>query len=110
MSYRRVLPRDLFNEAALLRMLGVITLNILDKPGQVPLSYENLGGPFVIEQDPNDGSIRCTSLKFFYGQDPVEFFRPLNARATWALYAVYKNQELPVFDDDGELLFPWSQK
>lgn len=64
MSYIRVIPRDLFNEADLLKCLGKIVLDIED--GKLPwLSYHHDGDAFNIVQNESNGAIYCANLQFF---------------------------------------------
>lgn len=99
-----MLPRDLFNEADLLKMLGKLIIHIMDNPTPVPWSYDHGGDAFEIVQNEDDGSISCANVKFFVGREPVHLFRPLNSRKQWSLYAVYRGEEYHVFDSIGRVM------
>jgi hypothetical protein len=87
-SYHRVIPRDLFNEASLLKCYGRLWI-LLDQLGnQKAKLSEGSGKPFKIEQNEADG---------------VALHRPLNSRQAWPLYAVINTEECEVFDDEGNL-------
>lgn len=101
-NYLRVVPRDLFNEADLLKMLGKVVIFIMEK-AELPWEYEHDNNPFQIAQDDSDGSIECVNIKFFIGGHPVRFKRPLNCREPWTMYAHYLGQIYPVFDSKGRV-------
>ena len=103
-GYIRVIPRDLFNEANLLKCLGRLVLCIESAPRVV---VEHDGGPFEVVQNDDDGSI---SLFGFYVQvagSALSLWRPLNSRHPWPLMAAVEGdhdvEPVPVFCDDGEL-------
>lgn len=100
-TYVRVIPRDLFNEASLLKCLG--RLWIETERYQPHVSIEHDGGPFEIEQNENDGSISVSNVRVTI--DDIEFrhWRPLNSRQDWPLYIEVGEAEIRVFDDSGEL-------
>ncbi len=102
MSYIRVLPRDLFNEAKLLKCLGILALKIHDGNLGPMLRFDhehpNLG--FIIDQT-IDGDTYVRNLFFFINDQRIELFSPLNSREVNPLYAVYDEEMYSVFDDDG---------
>lgn len=110
MSYRRVIPRDLFNEAKLLKCLGKITLLIHDKMIQGLNAYhENQREGFKIFQNPSDGSIQVVNLNFFDNNGtPVFFLTPLNDRGPWPLVMEYKGETYFPFNDNGDYQL-WSK-
>lgn len=87
MSYLRVIPRDLFNEAKLLKGLGKICLMIHDN--YLPFincNHEDERSGFKIAQNKNDGSISVTNLHFFDNSGtPVYFYNPLNCKSKQAI-------------------------
>jgi hypothetical protein len=107
MSYQRVIPRDLFNEAKLLKCLGKLSLLILD--GE--LSNSNVtdelidGGCFQIEQDPDDGSIYCCNYILWVDNMQVELSSPLNSRDSYPLRVFMEGSgdHANVFDEEGVL-------
>ena len=110
MGYHRVCPRDLFNEAQLLKCMGQISLFILDDvlPGlhmEGP-EFEEAGPGFQIEQDESDGSISVVNLRFSdRNGEPVYFYTPLNSRDKWPLMMNYKEETYYCFQENGALLF-----
>lgn len=110
MSYIRVIPRDLFNEANLLKCLGALYI-ALETVGEhrARFGVEDVDR-FDIFQSPDDGSIYVANLPFSIGGIAYHLSRPLNSRAPWPLYAQRSwpgseddDSVVPVFDDSGKL-------
>lgn len=102
----RVLPRDAFNDANLLKCIGQLTLLIED--GMLSNWHFHYDGePFNIEQNEGDGSTSVTNISFWHKKRPVFLHRPLNSRTLWPLYAIYNFGEFEqsVFDDAGNVTF-----
>lgn len=104
MSYRRVIPRDLFNEASLLKCMGRlwILLDNLPSGHRAKLADES-GAPFNIQQDPSSGALEVVNIAFTIARKPWSLTRPLNSRAPWPLYAENEDDCVSVFTDEGEL-------
>lgn len=103
MSYVRVIPRDLFNEANLLKCLGQLVL-LLERRDHTAFLDEPIGSsPFRIEQDSASGAISVTNLPFTIQRKPWRLTRPLNSRQPWPLYAESEDGEqcVAVFEEDG---------
>ena len=114
MTYRRVIPRDLFNEANLLKCYGRLWLcldklrdhkaTLGDEPnGQDPGDHS--GGAFVVEQNPDDGSITLANVSFCVDGERLRLARPLNSRDPWPLWVDDEEAGICecVFTDEGEL-------
>lgn len=111
--YKRVLPRDAFNDANLLKCIGRLTMLIED--GFIPwLSYEYDGEAFNIHKDDSDGSIYVANIRFFKtmpGGDKIEMlhFRPLNSQDNWPLILTVDGWDYyDVFSDKGEFILVMS--
>lgn len=106
MTYVCVIPRDLFNEADLLKCYGKLWIE-LDYLGMTDcLVYENKYQWFQVEQDPFDGSTSIQDISFIVRGEPVKLSRPLNSREPWPLYAepaLPNGEVISVFESDGEL-------
>jgi len=106
-NYKRVLPRDAFNEAKLLKCIGKLTLMIED--GMLSAwAYHYDGEPFNIEQDTNDGSISVTNITFWEHKRQVKCFTPLNSKSPWPLVALVdegEGHEQYMFNDHGDLVY-----
>ncbi len=100
MTYQRVIPRDLFNEASLLKCLGKVYINLETANSDAKLVHD--GNPFHIEQDASSGALFCSNVNLFLNDFHIPLTRPLNSRAPWPLYAVMPDgEECAVFEDDG---------
>lgn len=104
MSYTRVVPRDFFNEAKLLKCLGRLELIILDKLIKIPLVSEFDGEPFNIQQNINDGSINVTNYTVSLNNEEIFLFTPLNSKENYPLYGIYRGEEYCIFSETGEFL------
>ncbi len=81
---KRVLPRDAFNDANLLKCIGQLTMLIED--GKLNLKYTYDGKPFDIEQDPSSGSTFVRNISFFLPDGTaIRHSRNLNSRELWPL-------------------------
>jgi len=104
----RVLPRDAFNDANLLKCIGQLTLLIED--GKVNLAYEYDGQPFDIVQDRADGSTFVRNVEFYTKDGTyLRHRRGLNARSAWPLYLYAPDEdgddiEHLAFDEQGKFL------
>lgn len=105
MTYRREIPRDLFNEASLLKCLGRLWIETEQFIPRVRIIHT--GNDFHIAQDEADGSIRCGNVCLIINGRTYDHRRPLNARDSWPLYiwprADPDAEEIEVFTDDGSL-------
>lgn len=98
MTYQRVIPRDLFNEAKLLKCLGQLFLNL---EGYNAFLSHISDEQFEIEQREWDGGIYCSNLEFFVRGKEVALFTPLNSRGSYPLIFEDENTMGFVFNDDG---------
>ncbi len=102
MSYFRVIPRDLFNEANLLKCYAQIYIEL--EKINVEAELNNDGEAFHIVQSSEDGSISITNVQFVIRGEEHILYRPLNARDSWPLYIISDSgDEIRVFNDDGHL-------
>ena len=107
MSYERVIPRDLFNEAKLLKCLGRLALLIHDEelPG---LRFEQLETDNLrIELNVDYSELSCPALSLLHGEIELELFTPYNSRENFPLYFRVANEdeihEGRVFDNKGSV-------
>jgi hypothetical protein len=106
--YARVIPRDLFNEASLLKCYGKLTLELERRRTAAALDEDALKhDPFDIRQDQSDGSISILNLPFTVRGVPFRLYRPLNSREPWPLWCespfACDEEDLEVFTAEGEL-------
>lgn len=107
MSYLRVIPRDLFNEAKLLKCLGQLALIIHDGvgvPRELALENEDPEEGFRIEQNQDSGALFCCNLECFFRSREIGLSCPYNNKGAFPLrYVLDDENEGPVFDDSGAL-------
>ena len=102
-DYTRVIPRDLFNEAGLLKSLGRLAIALGETDGHdARFAQEQLDG-FDISQDPSDGSIEVANLDLVIRGERWALRRSLNSRASYGLWAVLGDEEVDVLEEDGSL-------
>jgi len=107
--YQRVIPRDLFNEANLLKCMGklwIVTERFQSEHAACPrVKIEHDGRAFQIAQDDEDGSLTVENVRVWLHGQPCTLKRPLNSRRAWPLYLYSENglDEVEVFDEDGNL-------
>jgi hypothetical protein len=106
MSYTRVIPRDLFNEAKLLKCLGQLVL--LKHDGKLPASLEiehddsDVRG-FDIMQDESDGGLECANLTISINSEVCRCYCPYNCKSAYPLQCQMEHETLAVFNDNGTL-------
>lgn len=104
-EYRRVIPRDLFNEANLLKCYGQLwlcleKLNLAD----VSLDRDVDGDPFEVWQDEDSGATCILNIYLYVRGEVIALHRPLNSREPFPLYATTgEGDEVAVFAADGTL-------
>ena len=101
MSYNRVLPRDLFNEAKLLKCIGKISLLIHDNVIQ-GLRMEHNGGAFEVRQGIS-GELMLNNVLFYDSEGTEVFFStPLNSKDNWPIEMEYKGEFYYPLNESGE--------
>lgn len=106
MNYERVLPRDAFNEANLLKCIGQISLLELDHmaPGfETKLVSFNNDNSFQIQQDQSDGSIYATNFIIRFKGNRLAHEVPLNCKRKYPMRVEYKGELEWLFNEDGTL-------
>ncbi len=105
-NYTRVIPRDLFNEAKLLKCLGQLVLKIgMDRfcSEHLVVSYIGEERGFVIGQDASDGALYCKNLNIWSRGRRIPFRSIYNSKSPYPFVAIDPiNGETTVFSDDGE--------
>lgn len=101
MSYRRVIPRDLFNEGNLLKCYGQLYLNLEKLRLEECLEHHADTDQFRIRQNEEDGSLTIQNVILVVRGRQVKLSRPLNARSPYPLWAIVEDDELQVFNTDG---------
>lgn len=101
MTYTRVIPRDLFNEAKLLKCLGMVCLAIHDRTIK-GLEFEDTGEAFEIVLH-DEGALEAINIRFTINGERVKLVSPYNSRANYPLEFVFKNSYYAVFEENGEM-------
>jgi hypothetical protein len=102
-AYKRVCPRDLFNEAKLLKCMGRLCLKILDGMTPVPMKYndDHVRG-FNVEQD-EAGNLYISNLPIYIKGKRYKFHTTYNCKSNYPLFVETANyEEFEVFDNDGD--------
>ena len=110
MSCTRVIPRDLFNEANLMKCYAQIYLNLEKMNVDAHLTPPNEDEGFHIIIDEGTGGTSISNVQFLVGGEPVELFRPLNSREDWPLYMMKEDgEEISVFEDNGKFTYEFNE-
>lgn len=99
-QYCKVIPRDLFNEAKLLKCIGRLCLLIHDGMNLGCISFEYDGEPFEIGLM-DEGYLSVSNIEFLIHDTPVCFVSQYNSKAAYCLYAYHEYCEYLVFNEQG---------
>lgn len=115
--FKRVIPRDLFNEAKLLKCLGQLALVLHDgkdavgrslPPGwKIEFIEPEYADGFRVVQNPADGGLSCAAVRALFRGRPVRLWTVYNCRDPYPLcFDVAGEKEWTdgrVFNDNGHL-------
>lgn len=99
-NYYRVLPRDLFNEAKLLKCIGRLALLVEDHMIE-GLEVEHDGSSFQIALL-DEGALICTNVRFKSADQYIVFKTTYNSKRNYSLYLQHDYVDYLVFDEQGE--------
>lgn len=105
MGYDRVLPRDLFNEAKLLKCLGQLSLLIHEGKCSLTIRHDTTYCEgFNVQQDPSDGNIfvQNVHVRTKLGMR-LPVCTTLNAKDAYPLVFQLHGTEYPLLTDNGQL-------
>lgn len=102
MQYQRVIPRDFFNEAKLLKCLGHLSLKILDGmlPDGVKIAIEESGKPFEIHLT-DDGRLFLNDYDVTINDTYVSMSTTYNSKDNYPLVCFHDDVETVVFNELG---------
>lgn len=102
-NYSRVIPRDFFNEAKLLKCFGQLSLKMLDNqvPEGVNISIEESGEPFDICLS-SEGGLYIANYETTINNVPVIFVTTYNSKSAYPFFCQYDYCDYEVFNEDGE--------
>lgn len=103
--YKKVIPRDLFNDAKLLKCLGLLSLKVHD--GDVPceIIIEAPEDEFKIGLY-DDGTLEVTNMHITVNGTPRSFRTTYNNKNNYPLLMEINGEEIHVFTEDGS----WSDE
>ncbi len=106
-DYVRVLPRDLFNEAKLLKCIGRLCLLILDNnnPGNITHTEMQQGEQFQVELL-EEGALLIANIAFRVNGVTMIFKTKYNSKQNYPLYVEHQLTDYLVFNEAGE----WDQE
>lgn len=99
-TYERVLPRDLFNEAKLLKCMGRLILLIHDNLTPCKMSFTENGEPFQVELL-EEGSLTISNLTVSIKGKIFPFKTTYNGKSNYPLFLEYECCDYRVFDEQG---------
>lgn len=105
MKYERVIPRDFFNEAKLLKCLGLLSVKILDNmlPEGIKIEISESERAFDIQQDEGDGGLYVNNYPVKINGCAVLLKTIYNSKDNYPLLCTYNDyEEVLVFDEKGE--------
>jgi hypothetical protein len=99
-TYRRVVPRDFFNESKLLKCLGAF---MIEAERYDHIKCESSCEPFEIELN-DSAELSVTNYYFYCASIELRLFTPYNSKEPYPLYADVCDEVGPfsVFSDDGK--------
>jgi len=102
MKYKRVIPRDFFNNAKLLKCLGAFTL-LVDEYAftRKLISIEENDEPFNIALTEN-GELFCANYTWYLKGEPLFLFTPYNSKAAYPLFCRIENSDYNVLNEHGK--------
>lgn len=102
-NYTRVIPRDFFNEAKLLKCMGLLSLKILDAnvPEEIKITMEDSGDPFEVHLS-DEGSLFLTNYRTRINGVPVVFKTTYNSKSNYPFFCEYDYCDYAVFTEDGD--------
>jgi len=106
-NYRRVLPRDLFNEANLLKNYARLWILLNESDQKIGQILEHSASTFDIQQNESSGGLTIANLTFVVKGETYVLERPLNSREEWSLMvsSCHSNvdfEEISVFNNSGD--------
>lgn len=99
-KYIRVIPRDLFNEAKLLKCIGQLTLFIHDGKG-MGINFNHDDEAFEIGLN-DEGSLSIRNIDFWIEDYRLIFKTTYNSKRNYPLICETEDNEIDVFDDNGQ--------
>mgnify|MGYP001596767171 CR=1 FL=1 len=100
-KYQRVIPRDLFNEAKLLKCMGRLCLMIHDRVCPCEMRFTDNGSPFKTALL-DEGALTIWNLRIYIKGHLFRFKTTYNSKAIYPLYVEHEYVDYLVFNEQGE--------
>ena len=102
-KYQRVIPRDFFNEAKLLKCMGVLALKILDYqlPEGITITIKESSAAFKVDLI-DDGSLTVSNYPVKVNGQAVTMKTRYNSKSNFPLICEIDYEEVLVFNEKGE--------
>ncbi len=100
-TYTRVIPRDFFNEAKLLKCFGQLALKILDNQTPCKIEISDSGEAFEIELS-DDGCLFLRNYAVTINNTEVFFKTTYNSKSAYPFYCEIDYNDYEVFNEKGE--------
>lgn len=103
MNYTRVIPRDFFNEAKLLKCMGQLALKVHDEliPNNIDIKVKHDGTPFNIFLL-KGGSLMIINVFVIINGEYVKMKTTYNSKSNYPLFCELDDEETLVFTEEGE--------
>ena len=103
-QYQRVVPRDFFNEAKLLKCMGVLALSVLDNttPDGIDIVIEESGDPFDIVLDEMWGLLMVSNYRVSINDEVYMIGTRYNSKSNFPFVVVYDDTEYEIFNEQGK--------
>jgi hypothetical protein len=101
--YTREIPRDFFNEAKLLKCMGLLSVKIEDRmlPPGLDIKIEESGEPFNICMNEDDYRLFVKNYPATINGVSVTFQSAYNSKSPYPFYCQIGEEEIEVFDNNG---------
>lgn len=99
-NYQRVIPRDLFNEAKLLKCIGRLVLLIHDEKVPCKMSHNEPDNFIIALMD--EGSLTIKNLEIAIKGKLMRFKTTYNSKRNYPLYVQHNYCDYLVFNKEGE--------
>lgn len=102
-SYRRVIPRDFFNEAKLLKCMGILQIKIHDNqlPTNIDIEIMESGESFEIELDSGFDLLYIQNYPVMVNGEEYLVGTNYNSKDNIPLSIIYDNTDIRIFEEDG---------
>lgn len=109
-QYSRVIPRDFFNEAKLLKCMGFLALYILERKVPFQMKIKESGEPFEIIRNDEHDMLIVQNYEVYIKGEVYEVGTLYNSKDNFPLYAIIDDEEVKVLDEGGKFTEEFMKK